>query len=141
MIRDMSSDGASVFGRSAKEVVGGARPGAGKPVGAGRALWREPWLGVEDLGGPQAQRASGAAAVPARTAQSAQLGSVGLQLTDHPAWTLGQLQAGLKKQTGVGFSAPYVWLRLKGMNFRLKKVTPRPRARQRSQPKAAHRVP
>ena len=45
-------------------------------------------------------------------------------LTEHPDWTLGQLQAGLKKQTGVGFSAPYLWLRLKGMNFRLKKVTP-----------------
>ena len=84
MIRDMSSDGATVFGRSAKEVVGGARPGAGKPVGAGLALWREPWLGVEDLGGAQAQRASGAAAVPARTAQSAQLGSVG-PIADRPS--------------------------------------------------------
>ncbi|MHB1959145.1 MAG: biotin/lipoyl-containing protein [Acidobacteriaceae bacterium] len=49
-------------------------------------------------------------------------------LTDHPDWTLRQLQAGLKKQTGVGFSAPYVWLRLKRMNFRLKKSHSTPKS-------------
>ncbi|HET9087701.1 MAG TPA: hypothetical protein VFN53_09265, partial [Acidobacteriaceae bacterium] len=49
-------------------------------------------------------------------------------LTEHPDWTLGQLQAGLKKQTGVGFSAPYLWLRLKEMNFRLKKSYSTPRS-------------
>lgn len=36
-------------------------------------------------------------------------------------WTLCQLQSALKKRTGVGFSAPYLWLILKRMNFRLKK--------------------
>src|SRR5487761_1154363 len=49
-------------------------------------------------------------------------------LTDHPDWTLRQLQAGLKKQTGVGFSAPYVWLRLKRLNFRLKKSHSTPKS-------------
>ncbi len=42
-------------------------------------------------------------------------------LAEHSDWTLRQLQSGLKKQTGVGFSAPYLWLILKRMNFRLKK--------------------
>ena len=42
-------------------------------------------------------------------------------LTDHPDWTLRQLQAAMKKQTGVRFGEPYLWRVLKGMNFRLKK--------------------
>jgi len=42
-------------------------------------------------------------------------------LTDNADWTLRELQSALKKQTGVGFSTSYLWLRLKEMNFRLKK--------------------
>ncbi len=42
-------------------------------------------------------------------------------LTDNADWTLRELQSALKKQTGVGFSVPYLWLRLKQMDFRLKK--------------------
>jgi transposase len=62
-------------------------------------------------------------------------------LTDNAEWTLRELQSALKKQTGFGFSTPYLWLRLKRMNFRLKKVAPRSRAGHGSQPKTARRVP
>lgn len=62
-------------------------------------------------------------------------------LARHADWTLRQLQAGLEKQTGDHFSTAYLWMVLKRMRFRLKKVTPRHRAGQRSQPDPASGVP
>lgn len=62
-------------------------------------------------------------------------------LARHADWTLRQLQAGMEERTGVRFSEPYLWRMLQRMNFRLKKVTPRRRARQRSQSATARRVP
>ncbi len=77
---------------------------------------------------------------PGPSSQLDQQALAGL-LARHADWTLRQLQSGLEKQSGVRFSTAYLWMVLKRMKFRLKKVTPRPRARHGSQPQAAQRVP
>ena len=50
-------DGATLFGRFAAEAVGGLRPRQGQPGRVGRALRREPGMGVEDFLGAEAHRA------------------------------------------------------------------------------------
>ena len=71
---------------------------------------------MEDFRGPQAQRSVERSSY--RPGPRSQLDQEVLArlLTDNADWTLGQLQSALKKQTGVGFSASYLWLRSKRMN-------------------------
>jgi len=57
-----------------------------------------------------------------------------------PDLTLAQLQARLYNEAGISLSLGRVWHLLKKLGLRLKKVTPRGRARHRSQPQAPRRV-
>jgi transposase len=56
-------------------------------------------------------------------------------LQEQPDRTLAELQKGLQQSLGVSLSTQHLWRVLKGLGVRLKKVTPRRRARHRSQSK------
>jgi transposase len=49
-------------------------------------------------------------------------------LRSHPDATLVELQAELENKTGLRMSTQHLWRVVKRLGFRLKKVTPRPRA-------------
>jgi len=57
-----------------------------------------------------------------------------------PDLTLAEVQVRLLDEAGVPLSIPQIWYLLRRLGLRLKKVAPRRRARQRSQPPAAPRV-
>ena len=57
-----------------------------------------------------------------------------------PDLTLAEVQARLRSAAAVQLSLPQVWYLLRRLGLRLKKVTPRRRARQRGQPRAAGRI-
>ena len=121
MIRDMSSHGVTLFGRSAKEVVGGPRRGDGSLAElAARFGVSRGWAWKIS----SARRRSGAVARPSyrpspRSRLDRQL--LGRLLAEHPDWTLRQLRSALAEQGGILFSTSCLWLQLKQMRFRLKK--------------------
>lgn len=57
-----------------------------------------------------------------------------------PDLTLSEIQTKLGAETGVTLSLPQIWRLLRKLGLRLKKVTPRQRARYGSQSQAARRV-
>ena len=61
-------------------------------------------------------------------------------VTAQPDLTLAEIQAKLLAEAGIALGVPRVWRLLRKLNVRLKKVGPCPRARHRSEPKAARRV-
>src|SRR5215472_5211818 len=62
-------------------------------------------------------------------------------LQQQPDLTLVELQEQLRAQVGLQVSVPSLWVVLQKIGLRLKKVTPRARARHGSQPAAASSVP
>src|ERR1039458_8763402 len=62
-------------------------------------------------------------------------------IAKEPDLTLAQLQLKLDQQSGVAVSRVAIWRWLQRLGLRLKKVTPRPRERHGSQPRAAPGVP